>query len=65
MIKQQLRDLLGVYLKKHLTCDFDINWIEIEIPKHADHGHFSMPISFRLASLLKQSPAQIADDLVA
>ncbi|MBH38066.1 arginine--tRNA ligase [bacterium] len=63
MIKQVLRDLLYDPLNSFLKGSLDRDWLEIEIPKQVDHGHFATPISFRLASLLKKPPSHIANDM--
>jgi len=64
MIKDYFKQTLAAHLDSFFPDSFQSDWVDIEIPKQADHGHFSTPISFRMARHLKKSPVQIAQDVV-
>ncbi|MBI4115427.1 MAG: arginine--tRNA ligase [Candidatus Omnitrophica bacterium] len=67
-MKDALRDTLQQVLEKYthkkgvsLPKDFEIELIPSKDPSHGD---LSTPLAFKLAKLVKEKPAQVADDLV-
>tara|TARA_B100000427_G_scaffold320352_1_gene319595 strand:+ start:29 stop:1582 length:1554 start_codon:yes stop_codon:yes gene_type:complete len=63
MIKTYLKELLVSTLDGYDSVSFEADWLEIETPKHSDHGDFATPISFRLAAVLRKPPVDIAVEL--
>lgn len=53
-----MKSIIFNEVKKILDCDF-----VLENPKNKDLAHFSTPLAFSLAKVLKKSPAVIASDL--
>ncbi|MFH1257928.1 MAG: arginine--tRNA ligase, partial [Candidatus Micrarchaeota archaeon] len=63
--KEEARELVSEAITKLFPSAFPPADIEIVLPRDPSHGDLSSPISFRLASIAKKSPVEIADKLAA